>query len=173
MKKATVKVAFFIPKIKEDADMEKNDIEITEEMKQQEAEMLGEDAQQEADVQQWEEMKEAQRTGIVDMQEKKNVNRNSANYTHKFSKPVEIIGKKYKEMTFYFDRLTGEDIEKVEMELQSQGKYVIAPELSSVFQSMLAARAAKVGADEIRRLPVADYMKIKNRARDFLTGAGF
>ena len=84
-----------------------------------------------------------------------------------------ILGKQYKTMTFYFDRLTGEDIEAVEQEMQDMGKYALSPEISSVFQCMLAARAAKVGSDEIRRFPVADYMKIKNKARDFLTGAGY
>jgi len=154
--------------------MEKNDtIEITEDMKQEEAEMLGEDTQQEVKVQQSEEMQEAQKTGIVDVSEKKKEKKNSVNYTHKFSEPVEIMGKKYKEMTFYFDRLCGEDIEKIEAELQDQGKYVLSPEISSVFQSMLAARAAGIGADEIKRLKVRDYMKIKNKARDFLTGAGY
>lgn len=83
------------------------------------------------------------------------------------------MGRKYKEMTFYFDKLCGEDIEKIEAELQDQGKYVLSPEISSVFQSMLAARAAGIGADEIRRLKVRDYMKIKNKARDFLTGMGY
>ena len=34
-------------------------------------------------------------------------------------KPVEIEGKKYTSMTFYFDRLTGEDIEAIEEELQA------------------------------------------------------
>ena len=154
--------------------MEKvENIKVTEEMKQQEAQMLGEDTQQEAEMRNPQEIQEAQKTGVVDMYEKKSVKKNSANYTHKFSEPVEIMGRKYKEMTFYFDRLCGEDIEKIEAELQDQGKYVLSPEISSVFQSMLAARAAGIGADEIKRLKVRDYMKIKNKARDFLTGMGF
>ena len=76
-------------------------------------------------------------------------------------------------MTFYFERLTGEDIEAIEAELQDQNKFVISPEISSIFQSMLAARAAGIASDEIRRLPVRDYMKIKNKARDFLVSAGY
>lgn len=78
-----------------------------------------------------------------------------------------IMNKQYKTMTFYFDRLTGTDVEAIEAELQDQNKYVLSPEISSVFQSMLAARAAGVASDEIKRLPVRDYMKIKNKARDF------
>jgi len=155
-------------------------IEITEEMKQQEAELLGEETegQQEEAGQQETEMKqelaEAQRTGVVDMSDKKaEKEKKNPNYTHTFKTPVTILGQQYKTMTFYFDKLTGEDIEAVEQEMQDMGKYALSPEISSIFQSMLAARAARVGSDEIRRLPVADYMKIKNKARDFLTGMGY
>lgn len=161
--------------------MEKvENIEITEEMKKQEAELLGEETegQQEEAGQQEAEMKrelaEAKRTGVVDMSDKKKgKEKKNPNYTHTFSKPVEILGKKYKTLTFRFEDLTGADIEAVEQEMQDMGKYALSPEISSIFQSMLAARAARVGSDEIRRLPVADYMKIKNKARDFLTGMGY
>lgn len=115
-----------------------------------------------------EEMKQAQKTGTVDFSEKKEEKEKSGNYTHTFKKPVEIEGKKYSSLTFYFENLTGEDIEAVEEELQDQNKYVLSPEISSAFQSMLAARAAKIPADAIRRLPVRDYMAIKNKARRFL-----
>lgn len=115
-----------------------------------------------------EEMELAQKTGTVDFSEKKEEKEKSGNYTHNFKKPVEIEGQKYTSLTFYFDRLTGEDIEAIEEELQDQNKYVLSPEISSAFQSMLAARAAKIPADAIRRLPVRDYMAIKNKARRFL-----
>ena len=65
-----------------------------------------------------------------------------------------------------------EDIEAIEEELQDQNKYVLTPEISSAFQSMLAARAAKIPADAIRRLPIRDYMAIKNKARNFLINMG-
>jgi len=97
---------------------------------------------------------------------------NSLTYVHKFRKPVEIEGKEYKSMNFYFDKLTGADIEAIEDEMAAKNEYVPAPEFSSKFQSMLAARAAGIGSDEIRRLPAGDYMQIKNKARDFLLGVG-
>lgn len=120
-----------------------------------------------------EELKEAQAAGVVNLEEKKEEKEKSQNYTHTFKKPVKIEEKEYKTLTFYFDRLTGDDIEAIEAELQDQNKYVLSPEISSVFQSMLAARAAGVASDEIKRLPVGDYMKIKNKARDFLVSAGY
>lgn len=120
-----------------------------------------------------EEMKEAQKTGIVSMEDKKKEKKTSLNYTHTFKAPVEINGEKHKALTFYFEKLTGEDVEAIEEELQDQNKYVLTPEVSSVFQTMLAARAAGVGADEIRRLPLGEYMKIKNQARRFLIESGY
>lgn len=143
--------------------------DIRNEMEQQEQQ------EQEVQVQEQEqaaEMQEAQKSGVVNMADKKKEKGQSLNYTHTFSKPVEIEGKQYKTMTFYFENLTGEDIEVIEEELQDQNKYVLAPEVSSTFQSMLAARAAGVASDEIKRLPIRDYMKIKNRARAFLTSMG-
>jgi hypothetical protein len=118
-----------------------------------------------------EEIKEAEKSGVVDFADKKEENK-PGNYTHTFSKPVEIEGVKYTKLTFYFESLTGEDIEAVEEELQDQNKYVLTPEISSAFQSTLAARAAKVPADEIRRLPLRDYMQIKTKARNFLVNMG-
>lgn len=53
-----------------------------------------------------------------------------------------------------------------------QNRVVLSPETSSAFQCILAAKAAGVPSDEIRRLPVNEYMKIKNKARVFLTKAG-
>lgn len=119
-----------------------------------------------------EEMELAKKTGAVDFSEKKEGKEKPGNYTHTFNKPVEIEGQKYTSLTFYFDKLTGEDIEVIEEELQDQNKYVLTPEISSAFQTMLAARAAKIPADAIRRLPIRDYMAIKNKARNFLINLG-
>ena len=69
-----------------------------------------------------EKMKEAQKTGIVSMKSKQKKKDKSQNYTHKFSEPVEIQGKKFSELTFYFDKLRGTDIEAIEEELQDENK---------------------------------------------------
>ena len=53
----------------------------------------------------------AQATGTIDFAEKKAAKEESMNYTHKFSSPVEMEGKKYTTLTFYFDKLTGDDID--------------------------------------------------------------
>lgn len=95
------------------------------------------------------------------------------NYTHTFNPPVEILGKKYKSLTFYFENLTGEDVEAVELDLQARNIIVLDASVSSAFQCGIAARAAKIAADEIARLPLRHYLKIKNAARDFLVAVGY
>ena len=120
-----------------------------------------------------EEMEQAEKTGVVVFEDKKKAASQSANYTHTFKKPREIMGKKYNTMTFYFENLTGDDMEAVEEELAANNQFVLAPEVNSAFQARLAARAAGVASDEICRLPLGDYMKIKNKARDFLIAAGY
>lgn len=116
------------------------------------------------------EIKEAEKTGTVDMSTETT---NSGNYSHKFRNPVKIGDKTYTELVFYFEELTGADIEAIEEELQDQNRYVLSPEISSAFQTILAAKAAKVSSEVIRNLPVPDYMRIKNKARDFLVSAGY
>ena len=97
----------------------------------------------------------------------------SNNYTHVFDKPVKIMNRDYKAITFYFDNLTGEDVEAAELELQARNIIVLSAEVSSAFQSTIAARAGRIPADELRRLPLKDYMKIKNAARNFLVNVGY
>lgn len=114
-----------------------------------------------------------QATVVEFRQEKTGQKDQSMNYTHKFAEPVEIMGKKYSTMTFYFERLNGDDVEAVELELQQRNIVVLSAEVSSAFQSAIAARAAGIASDEIRRLPLRDYMKIKNAARNFLVAVGY
>ena len=119
-----------------------------------------------------EEIGKAQAEGVIDFNKKAEPEK-SLNYTHKFAKPTEIMGRKYESLTFYFEELTGDDVEAVELELQQRNIVVLSAEVSSAFQSAIAAKAAHMASDEIRRLPLRDYMKIKNAARNFLVAVGY
>lgn len=118
------------------------------------------------------EIEKAQATGVIEFNKKEEQDK-SLNYTHKFAKPTEIMGRKYESLTFYFEELTGDDVEAVELELQQRNIVVLSAEVSSAFQSAIAAKAAHMASDEIRRLPLRDYMKIKNAARNFLVAVGY
>ena len=96
----------------------------------------------------------------------------SMNYTHTFTEPVEILGKKYTSLTFYFENLTGDDVELVEQELQQRNIVVLSAEVCSPFRDRIAAGAG-MPSDELSRLPLREYMKIKNAARNFLVAVGY
>ena len=84
------------------------------------------------------EITQAQAAGVVDFTQAKKPEDKSLNYTHKFAKPVEIMGQKYSSLTFYFEKLTGDDVEAVELELQQRNIVVLSAEVSSAFQSSIA-----------------------------------
>lgn len=92
----------------------------------------------------------------------------SSTYVHKFAQPFEYAGKKYEQMNFYFENLTGSDMDAIETEMAMQSKVAYAPEVSTTYQAMLAARAAGVSVDAIMALPVKDYRAITMQARNFL-----
>lgn len=94
-------------------------------------------------------------------------------YIHNFKKPFEYEGTEYTTITFNFNKLKGKDMIAIESEMQAMNEYALAPEISSSFLCKMAARSASVGSDIIENLPMGDFSKIKNAARDFLIGAGF
>lgn len=91
-------------------------------------------------------------------------------YTHKFKKPFEYQGKKYSELTFEWDSLTGKDGLAIENEMQQIGKPVIVPTFSGEYLVRFAARACTepIGADAFELMKIADYNKIRSAARSFL-----
>lgn len=93
-------------------------------------------------------------------------------YTHTFATPYTYGEKTYEKVTFDFGKLTGSDCLAIEAELQMLGKPLIAPEFSGEFLVRMAARAAGVGADVLTAMPMADYNRIRSRARSFLLKSG-
>ncbi len=90
--------------------------------------------------------------------------------TVQLSRPVTYEGTVYSELSFDWDKLTGEDSLSIENELQTQGRLVVAPTFSGEYLVRMAARActAKIGQDLIRALPISDYNRIRSAARSFL-----
>jgi hypothetical protein len=94
-------------------------------------------------------------------------------YVHAFKKTFEYEGKTYEALTFYWDRLTGRDMIAIENEMLTMNEYALAPEISSSFLCRLAARAAGIGSDVLESMPISDFGRIKNAARDFLISTGY
>lgn len=95
-------------------------------------------------------------------------------YTHVFATPFEYEGKTYEELTFDWNKLTGNDSLKIEAEIQALGKALIAPEFSGDYLARMAARSCtvRVGVDMIMALPIGDFNRIRNKARSFLLATG-
>lgn len=114
------------------------------------------------------------KTGVIDAEEfavaEKDAKDSGLTYTHKFRKPFEYQGKTYTELTFDWDKLTGNDGLAIENELQQLGKPVVVPAFSGEYLVRLAARACteKIGADAFGSMSIADYNKIRSAARSFL-----
>lgn len=91
-------------------------------------------------------------------------------YTHKFRKPFTHEGKTYTELTFDWDKCTGEDAIAIENEMQALRKPVIVPTFSGEYLIRFAARACteRIGADVFLRMPIGDYNRIRSAARSFL-----
>jgi len=94
-------------------------------------------------------------------------------YTHTFKKPFEYGGKIYTDLSFNFEHLTGRDMVSIETEMQMNNEYALAPEISRSFQAKMAARAAGIGGDVMDGMPLKDFNKITNAARDFLISTGY
>ena len=111
--------------------------------------------------------------GVNTPEDKKNANTgdeggNTGVYVHKFKKVYEYEGKKYQTLNFYFENLTGRDMIAIENEMQADNEYALDPLLSRNFQSKMAARAGGVGADAMEAMPLQEFNKIVNAARNFL-----
>lgn len=117
------------------------------------------------------EKKEALTTDIEDsMEETQNQNRDFGKFTLRFDPAWEYEGKTYKELTFDFNSLTGNDCLAIEDELNSQGKVLLAPSASGHFLVRMAAKACttRLGSDVLMALPMPKFMQLRSRARVFL-----
>ena len=102
-------------------------------------------------------------------------------YTHIFRKPFSYEGRTYEELTFDWESLTGNDSLAIENEVVARGKTLVVPAYTGEYLVGMAARACTerdekgkrvVGTDTIRAMPLGDFQKICNRARNFLLRAG-
>ena len=91
-------------------------------------------------------------------------------YVFEFGKPFSWCGEEYKEIVFNFNDMTGADMIDIEQEMNDQSEFALQPELSPAYCARLAAKAAHVDVELIKKLPLRDFNKIKNCARNFLTG---
>lgn len=86
-------------------------------------------------------------------------------------KPVTVEGVTYTEIVLDFESLTGEDIEKAEMQFNAenpQNAITMVKEMAKPFVAIVASKAAGVHVSVIRKLSAADYSKVTMRTTLFL-----
>ncbi len=99
----------------------------------------------------------------------KNANTGASDtYIHTFKKPFEYEGNKYTSINFYFGKLTGREMLKIESEMQASNEYALDPLLSRNFLSKMASKASGISSDVLEAMPLQDFNKITNAARNFL-----
>lgn len=89
------------------------------------------------------------------------------------TRPVTVEDVTYTEITLDFENLTGEDIEKAEMQFNAenpQNAIVMVKEMAKGFAAIVAAKAAGVHVSVIRKLSASDYSKVTMRTTLFLMG---
>ena len=91
-------------------------------------------------------------------------------FTHIFPEPWEYMGETYKELSFDFWSLSGQDCLDITHELLTRGITVVAPEFSQDYQINYAARACteKLPADALLAMPAKSFQKIVGAARNFI-----
>lgn len=88
----------------------------------------------------------------------------------KLSKEYTWEGKTYNEFKMDFDKLTGQDMLNIEKEMSEKGEFSLSPEVSPSYCVRIAARAAGVAFDVLANLPMQDFNRIRNIARNFMMG---
>lgn len=89
------------------------------------------------------------------------------------TRPVIFEEVTYDKLVLDFEKLTGADVEKAEMQFNAespQNSIVMVKEMSKGFAAIMAAKAADVQVAVIRKLSAADYSKVTMRTTVFLMG---
>ena len=93
--------------------------------------------------------------------------------TIKLTRPVQFDGETITEITLDFEKLSGEDIEKAEMQFNAenpQNSITMVKEMAKGFTAIVAAKAAGVHVGVIRKMSAPDYAKVTMRTTVFLMG---
>ncbi len=116
-------------------------------------------------------------TGLTEEDEKKideianEMEAAEGQWEYKLIKPIFFEGKQYDTLHFDFENLTAEDALNIDDELAVKGGITyMADAFNPRFLMHMAIRACKEPLSEIafKKMYLADYYRIKNRARNFL-----
>jgi hypothetical protein len=93
-------------------------------------------------------------------------------YTLKLSPAFAWEGKTYSEISFNYGALTGEDFTEVDREMKQSGDFMLTSANTDMgFLYRIAARAAGIGSDVVKKLPADKFNAVLNSARRFLNAS--
>lgn len=92
-------------------------------------------------------------------------------WTCQLKSPIKYEENEYKSLTFNFDKLTGVEALEIEDELAMKGKPVFMNETANaryLMQVALKACEERIDFETLKKVNIADFNRIKNKARLFL-----
>jgi hypothetical protein len=95
----------------------------------------------------------------------------SSTLKYTLSRKVKVGGDEYSELTLNFDNLTGEDMEAVAALPGCNSGDMNVNEFSKTYLLNIAARAAGININIMRKFPIADCTALTMKAQAFLMGA--
>ncbi len=96
------------------------------------------------------------------------------NFSIKLRKPITVVvgdtAEEVSELHFDFSKLTGNDSLAIERELSAMGSPVIVASMSGEYLIRMAVRSCstKIGMDDMGRMGISDFNRIRGAARNFL-----
>lgn len=86
----------------------------------------------------------------------------------KLSKPYTFEDVTYEEFEYDLENLTGEDLESVEQQMTTDGKFAPVPAVNQAYCARMGALAAKQPPEFITKLPAKDYTRFTQEVSNFL-----
>lgn len=87
-----------------------------------------------------------------------------------FAKPFSFEGQEYESIKLDLESLTGEDMIAAEREFTAGGNFTAMTEMNKQYLSIIAAKAAKLPNEFMRRLPAKEFSKVTVLVQNFLLG---
>jgi hypothetical protein len=86
------------------------------------------------------------------------------------TKPLEYEGKKYEELEYDLEGLTGDDLLTAEAVINASGAIVPIVDLSKAYNAAVFARAAKIDYAMMRKLSAKDFSRATTAVMAFFGG---
>lgn len=88
----------------------------------------------------------------------------------KLNKPLQYKGQSISEIELNLEEMKGRDLIEIETQMNADGKFLVT-DFSKAYQVKIAAKAAKIPAEELENLSARDFNKVTSAVQLFLVGS--